>query len=73
MKAPRAKSRRSRSWPIAGIFVLLIVDAVLVGAAFLQAHPNVQGSPGPIPIFSSPSSTSPTPTPTHHEATSHGS
>lgn len=42
-----------RIWVIACVVLLAILDIALVGAAYAHGHPDVQGTPGPIPTFSS--------------------
>lgn len=55
MKPPVRSGKGKRLWAMGGLALFAALDIVLVGAAYVQGHPHVQGTPGPIATYSAPS------------------
>lgn len=54
MKPTGRRGDRKHLWAIGGVGLFAALDIVLIGAAYVHGHPQVQGTPSPISTYSSP-------------------
>ena len=70
MSGVRRKGHGKLYWAIGGVFLFVALDILLVVVAYMHGHPEVQGTTGPIPTYSSPVAPAKTPAPTPSESSS---